>query len=284
MLREAHERPGLIAAIGERGTCRPLDASAPQIALVAGTSLPAAPLSRRVDAPEDCQGTWLRADPVGLVPDLAAVWLQPDIPFEPGAWSEALRRMFADEGLRFELTASGRGYLELEHTPDCRFLPPWLLAGESLEHCLPAGPEQQRWRRLLNETQVLLHQHGRDGQVAAPIPGSLWFWGAGALPDRDAVRPGVARIVADDPVLEGLADWLGIEYHRTHSALPRQAGTLIEWPADPAASAEANLEALTNFLRPAWRRLRAGRLRQLVLADRKRARSFSRLDAWRVWR
>lgn len=284
MLREARAQPGLIAAILGRGTSTPLDASAPQSALVAGTSLPAAPLSRRVDAPGDCQGVWLRADPVGLVPDLAAVWLHPDTCFEPGAWTEALCRMFADEGFRFELTASGRGYLELAQTPDCRFLPPWMLAGESLEHCLPAGPDQQRWRRLLNETQVLLHQYVKVGQGSAPVPGSLWFWGAGALPDPDTVRPRVARIVADDAVLEGLADWLGIEHGRTHPDSSLEAGTLIEWPADPAASAEANLEALTAFLRPAWRRLRAGRLRELVLADRARARSFSRLDAWRVWR
>ncbi|NBB91606.1 MAG: hypothetical protein GVY32_00370 [Gammaproteobacteria bacterium] len=284
LLREAEGPPGLIDALTRGREPVALDPESPQSELVAGRPLPAAALTRLLDRPGEAAGAWLRADPIGLVPDLAAVWLQADDRFERGDWSRALVELLADEGLRLELTEGGRGYLPLDTTPETRFAPPWALAGRSLEHALPEGPGARRWQRLLNETQVVLHQHRKTAADGAAIPGSLWFWGGGSLPDLSEVAPRVRGLVAADPVLVGLAEWLGLPRRRFGAEVEPAAGLLVEWPARFEDSAGANLERLETFLRQAWRQLRMGRIRQLELAGIETVRRFSVRDAWRFWR
>lgn len=284
LLRESEAAPPLIRALVESGRARRLDPASPQGDLVAGRALPAAPLTRRVDRPDDAGGVWMRADPIGLVTDLAAVWLQSDKVFDPGDWCAALSELLAEEGLSLDLATGGRGYVRLETIPECSFSPPWTLAGNSLEHCLPEGPDARCWRRLLNETQVLLAQYRRGVDDPSSVPGSLWFWGGGALPDIDPVQARVRRIVAADPVLRGMADWLGLEQLEFDPSFEAGGGDLVEWPARHAEDADANLERLQQFLRPAWRRLRRGGIRELELAGMATLRRFTTTDAWRVWR
>lgn len=284
LLREAGRLPALLAALLDRAEGAPLDTQCPQAELVTGCALPAAPLTRRLDRPDDADGAWLRADPIGLVPDLTAVWLQADESFRSGEWREGVAELLAEEGFSLDLTEGGRGYLRLDTPPDCRFAPPWSLAGASLELCLPAGPGARRWRRLLNETQVMLQQQRKQSDEPGSIPGSLWFWGGGVLPEASSVRPRVTRILADDPVLRGLADWLGLPCRAAAEAVEPEPGSLVEWPSRFEESAEANLERLKGFLGTAWRRLRTGRIRELELAGIERVRRYSVADAWRVWR
>jgi len=285
LLREALSVPPLIAAMQRLSGTIPLDPECPQAVLATGRPLAAAALSRRLDCPEDCDGTWLRADPVDLVPDLAAVWIRAEARFEAGEWLPELQALFAEEGMVLEMAPSGRGYLRLEAVPECRFTPPWALAGESLDHCLPEGSDARRWRRLLNETQVLLHQLRRRADHPDAVPASLWFWGGGALPDLADVRPRVRRIVADDPVLTGLAEWLGLPCSPPGAGgVTARAGDLFEWLPEPSETAERNLERLQVFLRPAWRQLRLGRLRSLEVAEWREARAFTPGHAWRAWR
>lgn len=284
LLREAERLPPLIKALTGRSEPRVLDAQSPQAELATGQPLPAAALTRRLERPEDARGTWLRADPVGLVPDLAAVWLQADQAFDHGAWRNQLVELLAGEGLSLEWGELGRGYIRLEAIPDCRFAPPWTLAGSSLEHCLPEGPDARRWRRLLNETQVVLHQHRQRVDDPGAVPGSLWFWGAGSLPDPASIEPRVCRIMSEDALLVGLADWLGLPCRPFGEDAEACAGSLVEWPSRFEDSADANLERLQDFLRAAWRRLRMGRIRQLELAGLEGVRRFSVADAWSVWR
>lgn len=284
LLREAGQLPPLIDALTRNHKPQPLDARSPQGKLVAGRPLPAAPLTRRIDRHDDAQGIWLRADPVGLVPDLAAVWLQTDIGFPAGEWSEALSSLLHEEGLTLELTGSGRGYVRLDSPPESHFSPPWMLAGTSLDHCLPEGEGARYWRRLLNETQVLLQQYRKGADDPAAIPGSLWFWGGGILPDPASISPRVCRVVADDPVLVGLADWLDLPRRRFGDDVEPLPGDFVEWPARFEDAADANLTQLQDFLRAAWRRLRRGRIRRLELAGTETVRQFSVCDAWRVWR
>ncbi len=284
LLREAGQPPPLIDALTKNHTSHPLDPQSPQGELVAGRPLPAAPLTRRIDRPDDAQDAWLRADPVGLVPDLAAVWLQTDASFSAGEWGKALSSLLHEEGLTLELTESGRGYVRLDSAPETRFSPPWMLAGASLEHGLPQGGDARRWRRLLNETQVLLQQLRKAADDPAAIPGSLWFWGGGILPDRETISPRVYRVVADDPVLVGLADWLGLPRRSAGEDIEPLPGAIVEWPVRFEDAADDNLARLHRFLATAWRRLRLGRIRRLELASTENVRRFSVGDAWRVWR
>jgi hypothetical protein len=284
LLREARRLPPLVHALVRRRRAESLSPHSPQSELACGRAVAAAPLSRRHDRPRDAGGAWLRADPVGLVPDLAAVWLQPEAAYRPGDWQSILAALFEAEGMRLEFTPQGRGYLRLEAVPDCEFTPPWALAGASLEHCLPSGPERRLWRRLLNDTQVELQQLKQAAQSPESIPGSLWFWGAGTLENHDSIVPRVTRIAAEDPVLGGLADWLELSKERHGDPIRPEPGVMVEWPARQEDSAEANLERLQAVLRPAWRELRLGRIRVLELAGLTTRRRYSVADAWRVWR
>jgi len=283
LLREAIRRPPLIAALIDRCQPQALDSESPQAELVAGRPLPAAPLTRRLDRPDDTQGVWLRADPIGLIPDLTAVWLQAGTDFEPGEWLEELVGLLAEEGLSLEITDTGRGYIRLLSRPECRFSPPWALAGNSLEHCLPEGADARHWWRLLNETQVSLQQQRQAADDPGSVPGSLWFWGGGELPEAASTRPRVRRIVADDPILAGLADWLELPRRSFGDDVEARGGCLVEWPSRFEASAEANLERLQRFLRKPWRQLRLGGIRELELAGIETVRRFTPADAWRLW-
>ncbi len=275
--------PGRLRALLARAESRALDPSAWAAELVAGRAVAAAPLTRRLDAPTDAGGCWLRADPVVLTPDLNAVWIAPGARLEAG--SPAVRELgeaLAEAGLAFDLPHPERGYIRLEGLPECRFVPPGEVHGESMDYVLPAGPDAPRWRRLLNECQVILHQHGQGGGPGHP--GGLWFWGAGSLPPDNRIRPRVRRLFGADPLWAALADWLDLEYARDGDARGASDSTLIEWRPDPGLDRAGNLSALDDWLAPLWRRLRLGRLDALELAGRRRAWTLGPAAAWRVWR
>ncbi|MGZ7354524.1 hypothetical protein ACXWRX_09325, partial [Streptococcus pyogenes] len=71
---------------------------------------------------------------------------------------------------------------------------------------LPQGPQGRRWRVLINEAQVLLHQHPLNAERRAkglPPVNSLWLWGAGRLPAQ--VRGAFEGVIGDDLLLAALA-------------------------------------------------------------------------------
>ncbi len=282
MLREAARVPRPVRRLLGRAQSRVLDPATCHSRLLFDGDYPAAALSRYLDYPEDAPGSWMRADPVGITPDLGAVWLHEKARLcseSPAA--RELVALFSEEGMRLDLIGSGRGYLALKRLPDCRFTPPWQLAGESMDRVWPQGPEALYWRRLLNETQMILHQHR---QSSPELPGSLWFWGAGEVP----VTPPVARvrlIRATSPELLGAAAWAGLDVVEAASKeLDAMPGALVEWQPDCGRTAEDNLERLASYLAVALRHLRfSGRLRELELAGEHRVWRLSTLRAWRPW-
>lgn len=279
-------QPGLppcLRALLARADARALDPSAWAAELVTGRAVAAAPLTRLLDAPDDAKGCWLRADPVVLTPDLSAVWIRPGARLDVdspvvGELGEAL----AEAGLGFDLPHPERGYIRLEALPECRFVPPSAVHGESLDYVLPAGPDAAQWRRVLNDCQVILHQHAR--QAGPDHPGGLWFWGAGCLPPRQPLKPRVGRLFGSDPLWPALADWLGLEHAGAVDVAAAPDASLIEWRPDPALDQAGNLLALERWLKPLWQRLRLGRLNALEIAGRQRAWRLGPAAAWRLWR
>ena len=282
MLREAARVPRLVRRLLGRGESRALDPATCHSSLLFDCDFPAAALSRHLDRPDDTLGSWMRADPVGVTPDLGAVWLHGQARLSSNSpAARDLAALFSEEGMRLDLVGSDRGYLALERVPDCRFAPPWQLAGESMDRVWPQGPEALYWRRLLNETQMILHQHR---QLDSELPGSLWFWGAGELPVTAPVAR-VRRIRAVSPEPLGAAAWAGLDVVETaESEVDARPGALVEWQPDHAMTAEDNLERLAAYLALALRRLRFDRhLRELELACEQRVWRLSTLRAWRPW-
>jgi len=256
---------------------------APGLAQVlTGRALPSAALTRRLDAPRDCDGVWMRADPIELIADLNAVWVRPaSLPAIEGPVISALQEVFAGEGLDYQPTTPDRGYVRLDRVPSSAFIPPWLLAGLSLDHALPEGEDRNLWVRLITECQTVLHLAGKDS--AAPWPAGLWLWGAGRLPAADSVRPRVSHLIGQGSELLALADWLKLSHSPTE-CLPMADGSLWDWRAKPQQSARENLERLAEVLRTLHRRIVFGASPRLELAGGDRLWVMTQAAAWWVWR
>lgn len=193
---------------------------------------PAAALTRAIDAgtdPGEAGTVWLRADPAHVAPDLNGArllgWgeglgLDAD---DAHALLPALRPLFGDAGFLLDAPHPARWYLRLPagvRLPD--FAAPEDAVGEDLFLALPQGddPVARRWRALITEVQVVLHQHPwnleRAGRGRVAI-NSLWFWGAGVAPD--AVQSRYMNVRSPDALLQALARASGAA-----TATPQAAG------------------------------------------------------------
>jgi hypothetical protein len=125
--------------------------------------------------------------------------------------AENLRPVFDEAGMQLEISTPDRWHLRLPpdtSLPD--FAAPEQALGEDLAQHVPQGAQGRRWRVLLNDIQVLLHQHPLNAQRQAhgwaPI-NSLWLWGGGRLPTLSSQLSGV---VSDDLLLRALAARAGV--------------------------------------------------------------------------
>jgi hypothetical protein len=151
---------------------------------------------------------WLRADPVWLQPDLSTArlmaWgnlgLGSD---EAEALMAPLKPLFGDFGYVFEAREPEAWVVQCPaetRLPD--FPHPLEALGDDAYPYLPQGPDARRWRSLMGEAQVLLHQHPINAERARrglPPANSLWFWGGGRLPDQ--VQGPQGAVASADPEL-----------------------------------------------------------------------------------
>lgn len=175
----------------------------------------AGPVTRALDADDAAFGGWLRADPAHLRADLASGRMLAcgDLDLtgdEVDRLLKPLRPLFGDEGFPISAPVPHRWYLALPG--DVRLPPmsePADALGDDLNRHMPAGDEGRRWRRLLSEAQVLLHNHPLNAEriAAGKLPvNSVWFWGGGTLPDQVRIT---AQVFSDDPLLDGLCRLAG---------------------------------------------------------------------------
>ncbi len=174
---------------------------------------PLAALTRRVDAADAESACWLRADPAHIRPGINGATLLAcgDALALSGEEAEALQRplrpLFGDAGFPIDAPVPAHWYLRLPREAQLPEFaePAEALGGDVFEH-LPEGDAGRRWRALLSEAQVILHNHPANAARAAtgklPV-NSLWFWGGGVLPDR--VSGAHARLQSEDEVARALA-------------------------------------------------------------------------------
>jgi hypothetical protein len=178
----------------------------------AGSPLPAAALTRDYLAGDAAGHGWLSADPAWVQPDINGVRLlacgQLGLSMaDAQALAASLKPVFGDAGMLLEITAPDRWHLRLAKDAALPvFAAPEQAMGEDLARHLPQGPQGKRWRVLLNEAQILLHQHPlnaqRRAQGLSPV-NSLWLWGGGTLPGP--LRSEWAGVISDDVLLRALA-------------------------------------------------------------------------------
>lgn len=231
------------------------------------------------DAGED---TWLCADPAFVQPDMTGARMLACGTLDLGAeqaqaLARPLRPVLGDRGFLLELSQPDHWHVRLPRdarVPD--LASPEAVLGDDLLAHLPEGPDSAPWRSLLNEIQILLHNHPVNAERRAqgqPPVNCLWFWGAGRLPMW--VRTPFARVYSDDPLVRILARRAGIADHPRDDFEPAGEGqTLLD------------LESMVDPERW-WPRLAYALKRHKTMrmafasGERMQVRSWHR---WRLWR
>lgn len=251
---------------------------------------PMAAAMRQAERGDAAGAQWVRADPAYVRPDINGARLLAigeSLGLDDASAETLLRTLrpvFGDFGMPIEATAPSRWYLRVDAgAPLPSFAHPDDALGADLFEHLPPGDAGRRWRALLSEAQILLHQHplnaDRAARGLAPV-NSVWFWGGGRLPDHVTTR--FTRIASDDEAVRALA----MLANAGREGLPAQ------WPGDVHGDAAFDLRRMRGldalcrqWLEPAIDAVRHGRLAtlELVFDDGMRYR-IRRSQALRFWR
>ncbi len=250
-----------------------------------------AAVTRQVDVGDAAGAAWLRADPAHVRPDINGARLlgigerlslsQADV----DALLPALKPVFGDSGFALDAPTPARWYLRLLRDAKFpQFSAPDEALGEDLFEHQPDGPESRRWRALLNEVQIVLHNHPWNAQRAERglvSINALWVWGGGVLPDR--VTTAVAQVHSEDDLLQalvrvagGAAQTLPADF----AAAPFAADTLVDLRHGRDFAALQR-----DWLLPAVEAVRSGALEALRIdaADGSGLR-LTKSQRWRFWR
>jgi hypothetical protein len=176
-----------------------------------GAGLPVAALTGLVDIDNLDAACVMRADPVHLRADQSALRLFDSRTFiitqeEADELTAAFNELYAEKGWCLKAPCPQRWYLSLPQAPAITTVSPGVIAGQDIDPHLPHGQDASEWHALMNEVQMLFHQHPVNAlreERGAPAINSLWFWGEGALPGT-IPRPDM-QVATDYPLAMGLA-------------------------------------------------------------------------------
>ena len=177
--------------------------------------LPLAPYSLRGDGMEPGDHWWLHADPVHLkvhgdrlvLADASRLALTAE---EAHRYVATLNAHFAGEGMTFVAPHPQRWYGRVAAEPRLGTPPTAEVAGRSVASFLPAGGDGARWRKAVNEMQMLLHEHPCNGarEAGGHLPvNSIWLWGPGR---EGRLATPYGALWADHPLVAGLGTASGI--------------------------------------------------------------------------
>ena len=247
--------------------------------LLLGQPIGSAALNALVDGADCVHETIIEVALVSLQPDLNAVWASPSASVSDQETLDALDQLFQAFEWSLSRAPSGRMYVSIPQTPDVVFSPLWQVQGVSLDELMPTGADAKPWVSLISESQILLHQLKSNG--AQTGGDSIWPWGMGRMPEPTSLTPRLDSVVARQPDLINLSQWLGVEaLTASHSVLP-VSGELTEWLGEPGIGADEHLIQLNAVVKSLMRRLRWGRLKEVELATQTRRWVLSTAQVWK---
>ncbi len=270
---------------------------------------PIAPLTLAADGVDPQHYYWLRADPVELRMERNRLVLARAVSdldtTETRGLIAALNLHFARDGITLLAPFPQRWYLRVDRAPGIATTPLACAVHRDIEAHLPQGDAALDWHRVINEAQMVLHEHAvnvaREARGAALV-NSVWLWGGGAAPATS--RPLYDAAWGDDPLTRSLAAAASVARHDI-------VGDGSTWLRAAAAAGNNHLlvlDQLSNALRTggiaAWREqlallerdwmaplvsaLRARKISAITLAA---TNSGNLLEAtvtptllWRLWR
>ncbi|MGH8049431.1 MAG: phosphoglycerate mutase [Arenimonas sp.] len=178
---------------------------------------PMAALTRQYDAKDAEHYSWLRADPAHVRAEMGVVRLLAcgDLGLTQAEADELLKPLkilFGDVGFPLSAPHPSRWYLMLPKESKLpEFQSPDTAIGADIFSQFPTDDIAKRWRALLNEAQIILHNHPLNAERiqrgSLPV-NSLYFWGGGVLPDQ--VKFHAQEIRTDDVIIKSLMLYAGL--------------------------------------------------------------------------
>ena len=264
-----------------------------------------APLTLHADGLQAGAAYWLRADPVGISMQRDQMVLQSGLNLsraEADLLCASLNAHFASDGLQFAAPHPQRWYVQLENTPAMETYPLGQVVGADMHAHLPFGEDALRWHGLLNEVQMLFHEHAvnqaREQRGEAVVNG-IWLWGGGKYPAHVAYS--AAMLGGDSECAQAFAKAAGMAVLPASAALPESwsnAGEdlLIVWEglrhalhnADIGRWRAALMQFEQDYAAPVLAALGEGRISKVTLdvLNENASRRFevNRASLWKIWR
>lgn len=234
---------------------------------------------------------WAVARPVHLATAIDHLRLAPLqsvalTPEEADRLRDSLNAYLSGSGYELRPGTSADWCLHCVDAVDCATFDPASAVGRNLRDFLPSGRDGRTLRSLMNDMQMVLHEHpvnearARSGQLAA---NAIWIWGFGPV-----VAPGrreLSRLATDDTWLAGL--WT-LHGERTGAQLPADSVTdasLVGWATPPAGSpAHALAGTDAGLLESLRRQLASGQRGSAEVHTGERVIVLDRWSRWRAWR
>ena len=168
-------------------------------------ALPIAAICANVDSLVVGSSYWLRADPVHFQMQRDCFSLSEPVPLQikPEHTLQmltSLNQHFSQDGLTFYSGKSGAWYVKSEAVQRVQMTLPSVAMDKNVHHFMPQGEDAANWKAILNEVQMLLHDHpvneAREagGEVAV---NSVWFSGGGVLPLFERLTQEVDLMITD---------------------------------------------------------------------------------------
>ena len=258
--------------------------------------LPAGPSSVPAEVVARSGQTWARAEPVHLLTAIDHLQLAAPVPLpleasESGLLLETLNAHLAGTGFELRALADGGWLCRCPEGLECETVDPLDAFGRNLRELLPSGRDAVRVRSLVNELQMLLHEHPvNERRVVRGLPpaNSVWLWGIGTVREPTATVNG--KLLTDDA-------WLAAVWRR-HGGRVRSVTELGQVLAEegtdvrvaaaagcegrPAADELQALEA--NVFAPVRAALVASRVSGVSLHDGRRILDLTPSVRWAFWR
>lgn len=250
---------------------------------------PIAAIAAAADGLDVSDAFWLRADPVNLVLQRDCFSLGEPIPLpveitDAGNIIVSLNQHFSQDDLSFYIGNSGACYLRSGQALRIKTTLPSVAAGKNIHPFMPQGVAGGKWLSVLNEIQMLLHEHPvniareEKGELAV---NSLWLSGGGQMEQSKSLKNNADLIAANSPFYQGLAKWSSIRYQN----LPADLHGLL---SDENQQVRLQLTEIQNSFELLLTALKSKIIKRLTLNvgfyERTLIAEITPLDLYKFWR